>query len=174
TADESNPIIDASDHGGAEDSFIAQTITGEVWRDSDGKALLFAEEKDGADHRGVNLWKSDTDTLDNWTFFGRVLDKGGTGTWNQQDSTSPTVFYDQGSNKLVMLFEGRDSNSTGAVGGVGLAFSDDEGETFTAMPDPVIPHSNVNGTWNKSTVIPDAIFYKEGKYIILTHGYNED
>lgn len=127
-----NPL-DATNLG--EDPYLVKDVeTGFLWRDSSGRALMFAEEKIGTTQRGILLWRSSPSTLDDWVLFGRILDKGDPGSWCSADVDSPVVVWD--GSKLVMLFEGRESASGG--GSIGLGFSFDEGETWTVLPDPII------------------------------------
>lgn len=89
----------------SEDPYFAKNLDGTLYRDSEGRAYLYTEEKDGTTHVGVNLWKSGVNVLTGWTLFGQVLDHGADGTWDQTDRSSPVVLYT--GSKFIMLYEGR-------------------------------------------------------------------
>jgi hypothetical protein len=136
-----------------------------MWRDSDGRAHIYGEEKAYAQHRGIKLFKSGIGTLSDWTEFGRVIDQGVSG-WDSIDRTSPTVIFDPKSNKLILLYEGR---GPGQDGMTGYATSDDEGETWTVAPDPIIVRG-VAGTWNETSIVPDYLTRIGAYWVMLTHG----
>lgn len=165
-----NPLTGAAALGGigqAEDPYIAKdATTGEVWRDSAGRALMFTEEKDFDVHRGVAMWRSGPNTLSDWTLFGQVVDRGPAGAWDATDRTSPVVIHD--GTQLVMLFEGRNMPE-GQEGLTGIAFSEDEGETWTLSPDPIM-ETGEPGSWNDNSVVPDDLIRVGGEWIFLAHG----
>lgn len=165
TAHGSNPISGATN---AEDPYIAIDQNGEVFRDSEGRALMFAEEKTSATaHRGINLFKSGVNTLTGWTLFGRVLDKGSVGQWDEADVTSPVVIYD--GTQLVMLYEGRSTALAGEAGSIGLATSSDEGETWTkAAANPIIDRADV--TWATSYIVCDDVVKVGSSWYLTAHG----
>lgn len=160
-----NPITGAT---AAEDPYICKTMNGEVYRDSDSKALMFCEEKTSATaHRGINLFKSAAGTLSGWTFFGRVLDRGTAGAWDDQDVTSPVVIYD--GTQLVMLFEGRDGSLSGEAASIGVATSADEGETWSKSgSNPIIDRANV--AWANDAIVCDDLINVNGTWVLTGHG----
>lgn len=169
TSHQDNPLSGGSL---AEDPYIAKNADGAVWRDSSGRALMFVEEKTAAAHRGVELWRSAANTLDGWTLDGRVLDRGSLAAWDETDRTSPTVIYD--GSQLVMLYEGRLLGPGGGApdpneGEIGIAFSADEGETWTASPDPIVPRG-ATGSWNERATVPDDLIRVGGEWVLLAHG----
>lgn len=159
-----NPLT-GDDQG--EDPYLAKdAATGNVWRDSSGRALLFAEEKDFDLHRGIEMWRSAPDSLSDWTLYGRVVDRGDDGAWDATDRTSPTVVHD--GTRLVLLYEGRNMPA-GQEGRVGIAFSTDEGESWTVRPDPIVS-KGLPGTWNDNSIVPDDLIKVGGVWIMLAHG----
>ena len=96
-----------------DDPYVAKTVDGEVWRDSDGRAHIYVEEKMNLTHVGIGRWVSGVNTLDDWTYTGRVLEPGGgvfpapapSDVWDYTDRASPVVLHD--GTRLNMLFEGR-------------------------------------------------------------------
>lgn len=159
-----NPISGATN---AEDPYIARTVAGEVWRDSDGKALMFCEEKPTATaHRGINLFKSGVNVLTGWTFFGRVLDQGTAGQWDDQDVTSPIVVHD--GTQLVMLYEGRDGSLSGEGSSIGLATSADEGETWTrGGTNPIL--DRLDTAWATSALVCDDVIKVGSTWVLIGH-----
>lgn len=163
-----NPLTGVGALGGVgqgEDPYLAKNPDGTVYRDSAGRALMFTEEKDFDVHRGVLLWRSGVNTLNDWTRFGRVLDRGAPGSWSATDVTSPTVVRD--GSRLVMLFEGR--NMPSQQGEIGIAYSYDDGETFTAAADPIVTRG-ATGTWNAISIVADEVILVDGTWVLLGHG----
>lgn len=163
-----NPLTGVGAPGGVgqgEDPYLAKNPDGTIYRDSAGRALMFTEEKDFDLHRGILLWRSGVNTLDDWTRFGRVLDRGAAGSWDATDVTSPTVVHDGA--RLVMLFEGR--NMPSQQGEIGIAYSYDDGESFTAAPDPIVKRG-ATGTWNAISIVPDELILVDGTWVLLGHG----
>lgn len=158
-----NPI--SGDHPG-DDPFIARAVDGSVWRDSQGRALMFCEERPSGQHRGIELWRSGGGVLDGWTLVGRVLDRNDPGWWDSADRTSPTVIHDGA--QLVMLYEGRSDVNVGD-GRIGRAVSTDEGETWTVDPVPLIDVGEP-GSWNSASVAPDDIIRVGDAWVLLGHG----
>lgn len=155
-----NPISGAS---GAEDPYFAKDEHGFLYRDSSGQALIFCEEKPGAVERGIALWKSAANDVDGWTLFGRVVDRGTPGDWDDKDRTSPIVFEHDGF--LHLLFEGRMN-----VGGtyIGYGSSADEGETWTIAPWPIVV--STPGGWASSSVVSEDVVRVGGQWILTFHG----
>jgi hypothetical protein len=218
--DHGNPAI-GSDLGFEDPYLVKDATTGTVWRDSDGCAHIYVEEKYYALHVGVGLWKSAPNTLSDWTWEGQVVPNGGGAPqkWDATDRTSPTVIHHNG--LLVMLFEGRwipDSNEQpqwqsgteyeagdvawrnpsdvafyraltthtstssppedeptlwertyGQLGKVGIAWSDDEGETWEVADEPLVDYT---GTWAVDSIVPDDVILVDGKWVLLCHGQN--
>lgn len=160
-----NPLSGATN---AEDPYIAKTADGEVFRDSEDRALMFAEEKPTATgHRGINLFKSNVGSLDGWNLFGRVLDSGTAGQWDDQDVTSPVVVYDGA--QLVMLYEGRDGSLGGEAASIGVATSADEGETWTrGASNPIIDRAD--HSWAAAYIVPDDVLAVGSSWYLLCHG----
>lgn len=152
-----------------EDPYLAKAADGTLYRDSAGRALLFCEEKDGATHRGIQMWRSDPDLLTGWTLFGRVLDRGEVGTWDETDRTSPTVVND--GIQLIMLYEGRSLPTQ--EGMVGIARSLDEGETFTASAVPLVGFG-APGSWYERSIVPDDLIKVDDVWVLLAHGQAEN
>jgi hypothetical protein len=150
----------------AEDPYLAKNInTGQMWRDSSGRAHMYAEEKSGyGNQRGIELYRSTANLLTGWTKYGRVVDKGTVGEWDENDRTSPIVFHD--GTKLHMLFEGRSPTNQGEIG---YAYSNDEGLTWTVAADPVIVRGTA-GAWNDEGVVTDDIIKVGSAYILTVHG----
>jgi hypothetical protein len=150
----------------AEDPYIAKSIsTGQVWRDSSGRAHMYAEEKSGfGNQRGIELYRSTANLLTGWTKYGRVVDRGTVGRWDENDRTSPIVFHD--GTRLQMLFEGRSPTNQGEIG---YAYSNDEGLTWTVAADPIIVRGTT-GTWNDEGVVTDDIMKIGDRYVLLVHG----
>lgn len=147
-----------------EDPYLAKNLDGTVYRDAEGRALLFCEAKaPGIEQDGIDLWRSEPFTLAGWERHGRVLDKTAAG-WASQDVSSPVVFHD--GDKLVMLFEGR---ATGQAGQIGVVHSFDDGETWSPIGDPIIVQG-AGGTWNDEAVVPDDVIVSEGTCVLLMHG----
>ena len=148
-----------------------------VWRDSSNRALMFGEERmlDGIlGHRGIHLFRSGANTLNDWVQVGRVLDAGNpdddpnvrklSGGWDDCDRTSPTVFHYDGT--LYMLYEGRSTYET-SNGQVGLATSDDEGATWTALANPILPSGD-----GIVEIVPDAIVKDDSdRWFMFVHAY---
>jgi len=150
-----------------DDPYVAKTVNGEVWRDTDGRAHIYAEEKDGTTHHGIGLWKSGVDSLSDWTYAGRVLDKGAPGSWDATDRTSPCVIHD--GTRLIMLFEGRNIPES-QLGMTGQAVSTDEGASWTPHDTNPIILLGDPGTWNDVSVVIDDIIKVGGEWIALVHG----
>ncbi|MCZ7629303.1 MAG: hypothetical protein M5U19_09650 [Microthrixaceae bacterium] len=150
--------------GQGEDPYLAKNPDGTIYRDGAGRALMFTEEKDFDVHRGILLWRSGVNTLEDWTLFGRVLDRGAAGTWSATDVTSPTVIHD--GNRLVMLFEGR--NMPAQQGEIGIAWSYDDGESFTVAAEPIVARGDQGG-WNATAVVPDELVKVDDKWVLLVH-----
>ena len=168
-----------------EDPYICKDLTtGEVWRDSSGRALMFTEEKDGATQLGINLFRTASNSLEDWTLFGQVLDVGDAGQWDETDRDSPVVFHHDG--WLWMLYEGR--NLPDQQGWIGLAVSADEGETWSlvASPywqiwadepmasDPPFADPSAEGTWFSLSLVPDDVVMIDGAVVLLCHGQGVD
>jgi PKD repeat protein len=165
-----NPLTGAAAVGGVgqgEDPYIAKDAeTGEVWRDSAGRALMFTEEKDFDVHRGVGLWRSAPNTLSDWTLAGQAIDRGAAGAWDATDRTSPLVIHHEG--RLVLLFEGRNM-AAGQEGQIGIAVSTDEGATWQVRPDPIVGRGGP-GTWNENSIVPDDLIRVGDDWVLLAHG----
>lgn len=159
-----NPLTGTTDdwlHWGDDPCIIKDVETGYVWRDSDGKAVMVVEDYSSFTiNDGVTIWRSGVNTLNDWTRQGQIFGPGDPGQWDESDRTSPTGFYYQG--RLYCMFEGR---STGIQGKIGLAYSDDEGVTWTVNDDPIItheiPYSNPS--------VPDDIFKTDHGWLVLAH-----
>ena len=105
-----------------DDPYPVKAFDGEqwtLWRDSLGRAHVYAEEKAGYTHVGIGRWVSAPNTLDGWTYSGRVLEPAGgvlpvtpvpSDVWDWTDRTSPCVIHD--GERLIMLFEGRNLPSS--------------------------------------------------------------
>lgn len=160
TVDPANPVTGVVVQ--AEDPYFAKNLDGTMYRDGAGLAYMYCEEKAGyATQRGVELWRSGANVLTGWTLYGRVLDRGGVGTWNENDSTSPVVFWD--GTQFVMLFEGRSPTQDGSTG---VAYSPD-GLTWTeGLNNPLIGSDE---PWGGYTV-PDDIIHVNGQWVLLVHG----
>jgi hypothetical protein len=242
TAHPQNPIlpfVSSPTHGNSnfsnllasEDPYIAKdAATGTVWRDSEGRAHIYTEEKYGATHVGVGVWKSAPNTLSDWIWEGQVVapglpDVNGTAyggqetRWDATDRTSPVVVHHN--DLLVMIFEGRwipQSGQTpawaegveyeagyivwvdgsplryyrakvthtstsvlpaddptkweetiGQQGKIGVAWSDDEGETWEVANDPIVGYT---GTWAVDSIVPDDLILVNGKWVLICHGQN--
>jgi PKD repeat protein len=165
-----NPITGPAAVGGVgqgEDPYVARdAVTGAVWRDSGGRALMFTEEKDFDVHRGIALWRSAPNSLSDWTSYGRVVDRGAPGAWDATDRTSPVVIHVAG--ELVLLFEGRNMPA-GQQGEIGMAVSHDEGQTWTVSPAPIVDRGDP-GAWNDNSIVPDDLMEVEGRWVLLAHG----
>lgn len=154
-----------------EDPYLAKHVDGTLYRDHLGRALMFAEEKVGAMHIGIDLWRSAANALTGWTRVGRVVSPGrASAAWDATDRTSPTVIHD--GHQLVLLFEGRNLPS-GQNGRVGLAFSDDDGETWTVRPQPVATPGG-SARWNARSLVPDDLLKVGDMWVLLAHGQNDD
>lgn len=130
---------------------------------------MFCEEKPTAStHRGINLFKSGANTLDGWTFFGRVLDSSGVnGEWDENGRTSPIVIYD--GSQLVMLYEGMGDLLSGEAASIGVATSADEGETWSvSASNPIIDRADV--AWAPSYVVCDDVIKVGSTWYLLMHG----
>lgn len=100
-----------------DDPYVAKTVSGQVWRDSTGRAHIYAEEKDGTTHHGIGRWVSGVNTLDDWVYTGRVIaplidtaPNDLSTAWDYTDRTSPAVLHD--GVQLICLFEGRNLPSS--------------------------------------------------------------
>lgn len=149
-----------------EDPYLAKNADGTLFRDGAGRALMFTEEKIATAHRGIEMWRSAPDELTGWTLADRVVDRGDAGDWNETLSASPVVVHD--GTRLVMLFEGMNLPAE-QYGEVGIAFSVDDGETWTVAPAPIIERGGT-GRWNEEAVIPDDVMLVDGTWVLLAHG----
>jgi hypothetical protein len=159
-----NPISGYLTPNRAEDPYLCKNInTGHLYRDGAGLAYMYVEEKPSFDgQRGINLWRSAANLLTGWTLYGRVVDKGGVGDWDENDRTSPVVFHDGTS--WHMLFEGRSPTNEGEIGYA----SSSDGLTWTVAADPIIERGT-SGAWNDEGVVCDDVIKVGSTYVLLAH-----
>lgn len=141
--------------------------------EKDGTFYIYVEKKlSGSTHLGIQLFTASSfDNLLNGTLtdIGLVLDKGEASEWDDQDVSSPTVFYNE--DGFTLIFEGR--ANTGNSGAMGIATSSD-GINFTKNENnPVASGTQLNGDVSWAThLVPDDIFYQNGVYYVTIHAYN--
>lgn len=129
---------------------------------SGGTYYLYAEDKADDPFRNIRLFTS-TDFV-NWTDEGDVLDAGSSGAWDDQDVSSPTVWREGSTWK--MLYEGR--KVSGQQGAIGLATSSD-GLTWTKdAGNPVLEAGDT--AWASAIVPDDVMIGNDGTYVLLFHG----
>lgn len=150
-----------------EDPYIVKTIDGEVWRDSDGRAHIYAESKFLSGQDGINQFKSGVDTLNDWYLANPLIAHNGPNDWDSTFVASPTVIFDSG--KLIMLYEGTKSVGSVQYGDIGIAISEDEGDTWTfPVSDPIIPRPTVG--WCSEALVPDDVMFIGNTWYLTCHG----
>lgn len=169
----SGPGISVSQRG--EDPYLAKNIgDGTAYRDSDNRLLLFCEEIPGGEGTQQGVWLfTSSDHGVTWQSDGRVFDKSAiSGAWDSGDRTSPIVFHD--GTRLVMLYEGRNLTGVGTEnrGMVGVAYSTDEGLTWTPGNggNPIIDTAVNVAPWGQGGVVPDDLILVGGVYYLTLHG----
>lgn len=192
TPDAANPVCPGSLNenptlwNGNEDPHLAKDLaTGFVYRDPDGRALLYCESKVGSTQVGVNLWRSAPGTLGGWTLYGQVKGPGSTGQWDASDRDSPVVFF--WNDNLWMLTEGR--NLPDQQGWIGLDLCDDlYGTAWSNVAGPYwqvwsgsalssdapFDDPDADGTWFDLSLVPDDIDLIDGLFVLLAHGQRAD
>lgn len=127
-----------------------------------GTYYLYVEDKADTPFRNIRCYTS-TD-FSTWNDEGDILDIGTAGSWEDQDVSSPVVWREGSSWK--MLYEGRKSG--GQQGAVGLATSSD-GLAWTKDPsNPVFEGGDFS--WNTAVVPDDIMVADDGTYVLLYHG----
>ncbi len=156
-----NPILTGRR---SEDPYLCKNIdTGHLYRDGSGRAFLYAEEKPSFDgQRGIELWRSEPNRLDGWSYYGRVVDMGPSGAWDETFRASPIIFHD-GTN-FTMVFEGGSPTNEGELG---VARSSD-GYAWTVDSTPMVTRGSA-GAWNDQAVVNDDIMKIGSSYVMLTH-----
>lgn len=130
-----------------------------------GTYYLYCEDKSDLPFRNIKLYTSND--LTNWNDAGDVLDKGGAGTWDSQDVSSPIVWIE--GTTWYMLYEGRGAT----YGEIGLATSSDGLSWSKSLNNPVL--SGINGSshlkisWAIS-VVSDSINKLGDTYFLTFHG----
>jgi hypothetical protein len=174
----SDPPVNLTPDGQqAEDPYIAKDLaTNLVYRDSQGRAYLYAEEKIVHLHVGICAWRSTPGTWDFTEYLGQVAAPGPEGSWNATDISSPIVGVDTAGDGSWHLFvEGRRdpglSLPTSQEGQIGHGVSDD-GLSFTLDDDPIIP--GTDGAWDSLSTVPDDIALIGTVWNLTAHGQWDD
>jgi len=150
---------------GAEDPFIAKTVDGKVWRDSDGCAHMYVEQKLMGTQIGLSWYKSGVNTLNDWVFQDQII-TAGTVEWNEYFCASPVTIVD--GSTMVMVYEGLDNVLHGDIG---VALSMDEGVTWDFGTETKLIE-RVPDTWYEKSLVADDAILVDDKWILLCHGSN--
>jgi predicted GH43/DUF377 family glycosyl hydrolase len=125
---------------------------------------LYAEDKADSPFRNIRLFTS-TDFA-TWNDEGDILDIGASGAWDDQDVSSPVVWREGSTWK--MLYEGR--KVSGQQGAVGLATSSDGISWTKDGANPVFEEADIG--WASAVVPDDIMLANDGTYVMLYHGYD--
>ena len=95
-----------------------------------------------------------------------VLPVGGPGAWDEGETVSPSVIRD--GDRLYMYYQG--SNIDQTVTGIGRAWSDDGGKTWTKDPDNPLLQGSGAGAWDFNRLFyPSATVNSKGELYLWFH-----
>lgn len=126
----------------------------------DGTYYLYVEDKADTPFRNIRLYTS-TD-FSTWNDQGDILDIGTAGAWDDQDVSSPVVWREGSTWK--MLYEGR--KASGQQGEIGLATSSDGISWTKDAANPVFQ----GFSWASNVSPDDIMIADDGTYVMLYHG----
>ncbi|KPL11191.1 MAG: hypothetical protein AMS26_20540, partial [Bacteroides sp. SM23_62] len=86
-----------------------------------------------------------------------VLEPGEAGTWDDKSLFMPSVL--DINDTLHMWYAG--SNTTGEGGGIGHAFSTDDGLTWTGNPENPVLNTGPEGSWDENHIYFPLVIYDE-------------
>ncbi len=110
------------------------------------------------------LWTSNDGI--NWTFYGKILDRGSAGQWDEDRTLFPAIFWNLGI--WYLFYVGRDSSN---ITRVGMALST-TGWSFTKhIANPVLSMGS-SGQWDETRIGKASVLMVERTFYLWYHGVN--